>query len=277
MAKAFDLTETAPFPTDTFGELDTIRPGFTFNPDWESEFSIDPELPNLQLGEGLLNRAGVNRNGDIYSPIPATTPTGALNQTNKMLGDYLSGLKSKVYRNMRIGTALKTASSAMGLFDSLMNFGLGRKNIDLQLANTKKSVENQMLALDNRLQYYKNQIVDRFGETMAQNSVTMAMKNLRVTAANLLEQTKGAAYDATKDIEMLESNTKLKKIALENESKQAEVWAKLAKKTALTDVVSSLGKLGVTIGTGIANKGYGNLFNTGLEESGSLNTEVYGG
>lgn len=274
MAKAFDLIETSPFPTNTFGELDTDRPGFTFNPDWESDFSIDPEMPNLQLSDSLLNRAGVSRTGNIYSPVPASTPTGALNQTNQMWGDYLSGLKSNADTNMKVGTALKTAKSAMKLFGSIMNYGFAKGNARLMNQNAKQRAENEMLALDNRLMYYKNQIIDKFGETMAQNSVTMAMKNLRVTAANIMEQTKDAAYDATQDIKMAESNADLKKIAIRAEEQQTKIASKLMKKTAFLDVMNSLGELGITVGTGMATGGFGNLFSTGLEES--LNTEVYG-
>lgn len=267
MARAFDLTDTAPFPTYTFGELDTARPGFTFNPDWESDFSFDAEMPNLQLGDGILSRAGVSRSGDVYSPAPASTPTGALNQTNQMWGDYLSDLKSKSETNMKIGTALKTASSAMKLFGSIMNYSFAKGNARLMNKNAKQKAENEMLALDNRLLYYKNQITDKFGETMAQNSVTMAMKNLRVTAANIMEQTKDAAYDATQDIKMAESNVELKKIAIRAEEQQTKLASKLMKTNAYLDVMNSLGELGITVGTGMANGGYGSLFSTGLEES----------
>lgn len=267
MARAFDLTDTAPFPTYTFGELDTARPGFTFNPDWESDFSFDAEMPNLQLGDGILSRAGVSRSGDVYSPAPASTPTGALNQTNQMWGDYLSDLKSKSETNMKIGTALKTASSAMKLFGSIMNYSFAKGNARLMNKNAKQKAENEMLALDNRLLYYKNQITDKFGETMAQNSVTMAMKNLRVTAANIMEQTKDAAYDATQDIKMAESNVELKKIAIRAEEQQTKLASKLMKTNAYLDVMNSLGELGITVGTGMANGGYGSLFSTGLEET----------
>ena len=270
MARAFDLTDTAPFPTFTFGELDTARPGFTFNPDWESDFSIDPELPSLQLGDGLLNRAGVNRSGDIYSPVPASTPTGALNQTNQMWGDYLSGLKNQSQTQMQIGTALKTANSAMKLFNSIMNYHYARGNARLMEANAKQKAENEMLAIDNRLMYYKNQIIDKFGETMAHNSVTMAMKNLRVDMANLLEQTKDSAYDATQDIKMAESNAELKKIAIRAEEQQTKIASKLMKKTAYLDVLNSIGELGITVGTSMATGGYGNLFSTGLEETATM-------
>lgn len=267
MARAFDLTDTAPFPTYTFGELDTARPGFTFNPDWESDFSFDAEMPNLQLGDSTLSRAGVSRSGDVYSPAPASTPTGALNQTNQMWADYLSGLKSKADTDMKVGTALKTAKSAMKLFGSIMNYHYAKGNARLMNQNAKQKAENEMLALDNRLLYYKNQITDKFGETMAQNSVTMAMKNLRVTAANIMEQTKDAAYDATQDIKMAESNVELKKIAIRAEEQQTKLASKLMKTNAYLDVMNSLGELGITVGTGMASGGYGSLFSTGLEET----------
>lgn len=270
MAQAFSLTETSPFPTDTFGELDTIRPGFTFNPDWNADFDdwkkgFESSLPDLQLNLKSSIDPAILAMSNISSParVGTANPYGGL--------DSFGNLKGKGEKNMKAGYALKTAAAAGQLFSSMLNYGFARKNAGLMASNAQQNAENQMLALDNQIQYYKNQITDKFGETMARNAVTMATKNLRVTAANLLEKTKDAAYDATKDIQMLESNAELKKIAIRSEAQQAQVMAKLTKKTAYYDMLNSLGNLGVTIGGGILNNAYGNLF-----ESGSLNDTVYG-
>lgn len=274
MAQAFSLTETSPFPTDTFGELDTIRPGFTFNPDWDTDFNdwkkgFEAGLPNLQLNLKSSIDPAILAMSNISSParVGTANPYGGLDS----FGNLLMSMKGKGEQNMKVGYALKTAAAAGQLFSSMLNYGFARKNAGLMESNAQQNAENQMLALDNQIQYYKNQITDKFGETMARNAVTMATKNLRVTAANLLEQNKGAAYDATQDIQMLESNAELKKIAIRSEAQQAKIMAKLTKKTAYYDMLNSLGNLGVTIGGGILNNAYGNLF-----ENGSLSDTVYG-
>ena len=95
---------------------------------------------------------------------------------------------------------------------------------------------------------------------MARNTVTMAAKNLRVSTGALLEETKDAAYDATKDIQMLESNAELKKIALRNEEKQAKISAKLAKSQLVTNVIQGFADLGLNVATaGGTMKSWGDL------------------
>lgn len=263
MAEAFSLTETAPFPTDTFGELDTIRPGFTFNPDWNTDFDdwkkgFEAGLPDLQLNLKSSIDPAILAMSNISSParVGTANPYGGLDS----FGNLMMSMKGKGEKNLKVGYALKTAAAAGQLFSSMLNYGFARKNAGLMESNARQNAENQMLALDNQIQYYKNQITDKFAETMARNSVAMATKNLRVEAGALLEQTKDAAYDATKDIQMLESNAELKKIAIRSQAQQAKIMAKLTKKTAYYDMLSSLGNLGVTIGGGILNDAYGNLF-----------------
>ncbi len=263
MAQAFSLTETAPFPTDTFGELDTIRPGFTFNPDWDTDFDdwkkgFEAGLPGLELN---LNRSVIPSATGTYGT--SAYGTGAGGSPYNMMdayGNWMLSMKGKGESNLKAGYALKTAAAAGKLFSSMLNYGFARKNAGLMESNARQNAENQMMALDNQILYYRNQITDKFAETMARNSVTMATKNLRVEAGALLEQTKDAAYDATKDLQMLSSNAELKKIAIRSEAQQAKLMAKLTKKTAYYDMLNSLGELGITIGSGIMNNGYGNLF-----------------
>lgn len=248
---ALDLTDTTPFPSFSLGALDTDRPGFTFAPE-TSDLSFDfgnLDLDSLNLSGDLLAKAGYTSYLPTMdggkSSMPAT-----LNQTNDILGDYLGGLKAKAAKQQFYGAALKTAASAGNLFNSLLSMGLNYNLIDKQKKNTKMSVENRMQALDNQVLYYKNQITDKFNTLMARNTVTMAAKNLRVSTGALLEESKDAAYDATKDIQMLESNAELKKIALRNEEKQAKISAKLAKSQLVTNVIQGFANLGLNVASG---------------------------
>ena len=159
--------------------------------------------------------------------------------------DYLYGIKEKASDELLTGQTLKTAAAAGDFFSQVLNASMNWDIANKKAKNTGKSLENKMLALDNEVMYYKNEIADKFNKTMARNSMIMAAKGLRVTAANLLEQTKGAAYDATKDIETLESNTELKKIALWSEEKQANIARHLTKQLLVSDLVKSGAKLGL--------------------------------
>lgn len=231
------------------------------------------ETPSIETSSVIAPR---NVLADTYLPSVSTTPKGKSSittpDTGSVLGDYLGGLKAKSQKNMFYGAAIKTASSAAQLFNDVLNYGYARANANLQASNTKASVENQMLALDNQVQYYKNQIADKFNQTMARNTVTMAAKNLRVTAGNLLEQTKDAAYDATKDIEMLESNAELKKIALRSEARQADVVKKLTKNVATANLIGSLANTGLMVATGGGTmESWGDLWSGFKEGSDYLN------
>ncbi|MBO7715658.1 MAG: hypothetical protein J6S85_19000 [Methanobrevibacter sp.] len=268
---AFELTETNPFATTTFGDLNTAREGFTFDPSysstgtsWKAEF--EKNMPDLSL-----NLKTPSFSSSIASS--ATLPSAGGSNFMDSFGNILMGIKSEGDTALKAGYAMKTAAAAGDLFNAVLTYSSARENAKLKEANTKQSVENQMLALDNQVLYYKNQIADKFNQTMARNAVTMAEKNLRVTAGNLLEKTKDAAYDATKDIEMLESNAELKKIALRSEARQAEVASKLTNKLATANMLGSVAKLGLVVSGGVEAGAYGDLF----AEGGSLNETVYGG
>lgn len=176
-------------------------------------------------------------------------------------GNVLMGIKSEGDKAFKAGWGLKAIASAGELFTKLATYPMERANADRAYRNKKQDVSNQMLAIDNQVQYYKNQITDKFATTMARSSMLMAAKNLRVTAGNLLEQTKDAAYDATQDIKMLESNAELKKIALRSEAKQAKVSKDLTKKLMTTDLLGSAAKLGLVFAGGSeAGMKWGDLY-----------------
>lgn len=278
---ALDLIDTTPFPTLSLGELDTARPGFTFAPE-KSNLDLDLSSLELNLDPNALAPAFVASSvmSGLNNNQPSTPTSNITNFGNSMLlGGLLEKDKAKADKLLFGGAALKTAASAGRLFNSLLTYGIQSKNLERQRKNTKMSVENKMQALDNQVLYYKNQITDKFNTLMARNTLTMAAKNLRVSTGALLEQTKDAAYDATKDIEMLESNAELKKIALRNEEKQSKIAAKLGKSQLVANVLQGMVDLGLNVATaGGTMKSWGDLYaNAFPSDSGSLNEVVYGG
>lgn len=263
---AFDLTNSKPFAKQAFSFDMIDRPGFTFDPDftttdfsdWKKEF--ESKMPDLNITVSGKRDMGTTYNLSTSSSNPLD-----------YMGNMLMGSDNK--QTQTTGYALKTAAAAGELFQKMLTVGYEWGNANRRAGNTKQSVENQMLALDNQILYYKNLITDKFSQTMARNAVTMAAKNLRVTAGNLLEQTKDVAYDATKDIQMMESNAELKKSALRAESKQADVTKKLTKQLLASDLVGSFAKVGLMVSAGKEAGLFGKLFTS---DTGSLNDSVYG-
>lgn len=202
-----------------------------------------------------------------------------------ILDEDIKALGDKAAQQYLTGTRLKLAGTAFqdawNIYQDIVDMNLTNMKTD----NKKVSLENQMLAIDNEVEYYKNQIAEKFNQTMARNAVTMAAKNLRVTASNLLEKTKDMAYDATKDIQMLESNAEIKKIALRSEQQQAEVARKLSKTLLVSDIVKNFASLGLSVASGASDVGgFGNLLTENVSDftldklnGSSLDTEVYGG
>lgn len=227
-----------------------------------SEFEKDYSLNLAPSSLPVINTYSYSDSGMSRSTNPMDSFATALMASSKEKGE----------KALQVGSVLKTVAAAGELFNGLISYTATRKIASQRAANEKQNVANQMLAIDNQIEYYKGQITDKFAQTMARNAVTMATRNLRVTAGNLLEQTKDAAYDATKDIQTLESNAELKKIALRSEAKQADVAKKLTKTLATTGLIQSLADVGLSVGTSMATGGYGNLFETG----GSLNESIYG-
>lgn len=257
---ALSLTDNS-LPSKTFGfDLDTTRPGFTFDPE-------TTEVPELDFG-GLE----LNLNTTSMAAYAPTTD----DPTANILADFMGTAKAKAMKNMYQGAVFKTIGSATELFNSLLTFGDRHRIINQQADNTKIAADNQMKAIDNQVLSAKNQIMDRFTNMVASNTVEMAAKGLRVSAGSLLEGTKGAAYDLTQDIQMMESNARLKKLSLEATKKQAEVARDLAKSQQWADLVAGVSKLGLNIATGGGTgESFGDLYagykSAKAFESGSLN------
>lgn len=257
---AFSLTDNS-LPSKTFGfDLDTTRPGFTFDPETTEVPELD--FSGLELNLNTSSMAAYAPNTD--------------DPTAKILADFMGTAKAKAMKNMYQGAVFKTIGSATDLFNSLITFGDRHRIINQQADNTKIAADNQMKAIDNQVLFAKNQIMDRFTNMVASNTVEMAAKGLRVSAGALLEGTKGAAYDLTQDIQMMESNARLKKISIEATKKQAEVARDLAKSQQWADLVAGVSKLGLNIATGGGTgESWGNLYagykSAKVFELGSLN------
>lgn len=264
---ALELTNTN-LPSTSFAfNLDTTRPGFTFAPEGLDTF----DFSNLALDLDI----DLSNTPFDMSPYAKNTKDPVAN----ILGDFMGNAKAKAQKKLFQGAVLKTVGSAADLFDSIINFGYKHENINTQAGNTKIAADNQMAAIDNQVMYTKNQIMDRFTKLVANNTVQMAAKNLRVSAGTLLEETKSEAYDINQDFAMLDSKARLQKIELENIKGQAEIARSLAKSQQWSGLVQGLSKLGLNIATGGGTgESFGNLY-SGYKmakawESGQLN-ELY--
>lgn len=237
-------------------------------PEIHPEINMTP-LPANIFADDSSSPAGLSYNSYLSG---MTTPTKSgtatpQDTTNALLADYLGGMKSKAAKQEFTGAVLKSVAAAGNVFNSIMSLSMGRKNANRQYSNAKLSAENKMAALDNQVMYYKNQIEDKFNTTLARNTAVMAAKNLRVSTGALLEKTKDAAYDATKDIETMESNAELKKIALRNEVKQAKITKELTKSQLTTNLIGSLANLGLTVASGGGTmESWGDLY-SGFKEA----------
>ena len=287
---AFELTDTNPFSTNFLSVTSTDRPGFTFNPDYLTEdFSKWKESVLGDLSKDSVSLTVLDK---YLSSTPVSDVSSAITAQS------LYGIKSQAQKQMAAGAALKTLASAGQLFSDLLVASSNWKNINRQRDNTKLEADVQMKALDNQILDFKNRIADKFNKTMAKNAVTLATKNLRVTAGNLLEQTKGAAQEATYDIRMAESNAELKKILLRSQQRQADISAKLMKSQEMTTLLNDFANLGLMIGTkggtfadswsedvfkplGIDTTGFdnawGNIKSWFKSDDNSLNDTIYGG
>lgn len=242
-------------------------------PEIHPETNMTPLPANIFADDSSVS-TGSNKPAVSYNSYLSgmTTPTKSgtatpQDTTNALLADYLGGMKSKAAKQEFTGAVLKSVAAAGNVFNSIMSLGMGRRNADRKYSNTKLSAENKMAALDNQVMYYKNQIEDKFNKTLARNTAVMAAKNLRVSTGALLEQTKDAAYDATKDIQTMESNAELKKIALRNEVKQAKITKELTKSQLTTNLIGSLANLGLTVASGGGTmESWGDLY-SGFKEA----------
>lgn len=247
--------------------LPEIHPEINMTPIPENFFAETSSSPAPAMSENTGKLLAANM---LMSNLPgnrAGSPTSTVDSFGNlmMMSSLLAKTKTTAQKALIGGAALKTVAAAGDVFNSIMSLSMGRRNANRQYSNTKLSAENKMAALDNQVMYYKNQIEDKFNTTLARNTAVMAAKNLRVSTGALLEKTKDAAYDATKDIETMESNAELKKIALRNEVKQAKITKELTKSQLTTNLVGSLANLGLMVGTaGGTMESWGDLF-TGLE------------
>lgn len=257
---AFSLTDNF-LPENTF-ELNpsSTRPGFTFKPD-------PVEMPDIDFDSLQL---------DLKPNTMAVYATDTEDPITNILADFMGTSKAKAQKSMFEGAVLKTVGSAAQAFDAIINFGRRQDSINLQADNTKIAADNKMKAIDNQVLYTKNQIMDRFNTMVANNTVALAAKNIRVTAGTLLESTKGEAYDINQDFATLDSNARMKKLELQAQKDNAEVARSLAKSQQWSNLVGSLAKLGLSVGTGGGTgESWGDLY-AGYKQanawlSGSLN------
>lgn len=242
---ALDLTEKTPFVETGFSLNDTYtdRTGFTFSSIWDSIFSpSDFNTDALALSDEVYKKAGLEPSDSMFD-IPtannAKDTISALNKQNDILEQQYRELKEKATKENAMGAVLKTTAAAGNLFNSIMQYSQGKGVASQKAANEKLQAQVQMEALDNQVLYAKNQLADKFNQLVERNTVTMAAKNLRVTAGNILEQTKDAAFDITQDMRTLESNAELKKISLRAQQQQADVTNKLTKQLLKANMIGS--------------------------------------
>lgn len=241
--------------------LPEIHPETNMTPIPENFFAETSSSPAPAMTENTGKLLAANMMMSNLAGNRAGTPSVDSFGNLMMMSSLLAKTKTQAQKALIGGAALKTVAAAGNVFNSIMSLSMGRKNANRQYSNTKLSAENKMAALDNQVMYYKNQITDKFNTTLARNTAVMAAKNLRVSTGALLEKTKDAAYDATKDIETMESNAELKKIALRNEVKQAKITKELTKSQLTTNLVGSLANLGLMVGTaGGTMESWGDLF-----------------
>lgn len=238
-------------PETTFGNLETSRPAFTFGTE-PVDFSLD--MNSLEFSDSLFNR--------IFEATPVSgNGSGTNSNLADVFGDYLTSTKNKASSQQFLGASLKTAASAVKVFDQLVSWNVNRDNINLAKKNTQLAADNQMAALDNQVLYVKNQLMDRFNSVVANNAVNMAARNLRVTSANLLEASKETAHDINMDFRTAESNAELQKINLRNQKKQASIAAKYAKTAQLTGFINAAAELGLNVATGgMTGQSWGQLY-----------------
>lgn len=183
------------------------------------------------------------------------------NALNKMLASTTE-LNTKAMNQMFQGAVFKTIRAASDFFSRATNIIAGAPGmINQERANAELNYQNQMDALDNQVLYIKHQLADRFNKTVENNIMTMAAKNLRVTAGNVLDLTKDTAVEISEDMRTAESNARLKKIALEAGKRSARESARYAKNQLWTGLVQSAIKLGMMWQTGGGTgESWGNLY-----------------
>lgn len=127
----------------------------------------------------------------------------------------------------------------MKFFDNLAFYHMRKKNIELQTSNTIQSYQNKMNALDNQLLAVKNKLQDKFNTAVANDIVQTAARGIRVSMSNILEKHKESAYNVTQDIQMATSNVEMNKATYKSYQGQAKIGEKLSKYKLTGDLVES--------------------------------------
>ena len=263
--KALDLTSSKPFPTSalSLNDLYTEREGFTFDPDWEPDFTINTD--DLDLSYLMLNPSFAATDSFSTTPTRASSADMTMPDLQTAFNVFVDGNNDALttaQKNLFQGATLKTAAAASDMFTYLTGLAMGAPG---QIEQSKdiavQNYQNQMDALDNQVLYLKHQLSDRFNKTVETNIMNMAAKGLRVTSGNVLEMSKESALEITEDMRTAESNARLKKIALAAGQKSAGEAAKYAKQAFWTGLAQSAIKLGIMWETGGGTgESWGNLY-----------------
>lgn len=253
-------------PTGDIYNIDTPLSSISL----ETNYAASRVMPSVETPNQLANNtADALDSLNQASGRTAYNTAASTGAIDNLIGAYqsnLSELNRRAGYQMATGAFLKTAASAVGVFDQLLTWGMRRDNINLQKRNAKQAADNQMMAIDNQVMYIKNQLMDKFNSLVANNTVMMAAKNLRVTAANILEASKETAHDLDMDFRTAESNAELEKINLRNAKKQADISAKVQKTKQMTDFIGSAANLGLNLATGGGTgMSWGNLYNNFMQ------------
>ena len=182
-----------------------------------------------------------------FKPATADDITSAMDKLMKQSPQYLASAQVGAFT----GAVMKTIGQAGDFFSKATGLAMGQlSNIDKQAEIAGQTYQNQMDALDNQVLYIKHQLSDRFNKTVESNIMQMAARNIRVTSGGVLDLTKDLATEVTEDMRTLESNARLKQIALDAAQKSTKASAKYAKFNAINSFVNSAAKLGMTIANG---------------------------
>lgn len=222
------------------------------------------EIPSISFGAVETNPDNI---ADLiqqmlweYSKPQYKRPSNLSNAFDNLLGSNPE-LLAKAQKQMYIGAAYKTAAAASDLFTRLLGIGYNINNIRDKRDIAIQNYDNQMAALDNQVLYIKHQLADRFNKTIENNIMTLAAKNLRVTAGNVLDLSKEQASEISEDMRTAESNARLKSIAMEAGKKSAKESATYAEKQLWTGLAQSAINLGIAYSTGGGTgENFGNLY-----------------
>lgn len=221
---------------------------------------VKEELPTEEL-------MGINKKVDLT---PITKTTNAAEKLENPTSEFLEEAKAQ----RQLGRIFKTVGSAGQLFNAIINASSNTRKLEEDV--TAQSIDLKMKEIDNQILYTKGQILDKFNQLVAHNTVQLAAKNLKVTSGSVLEQSKGTAQDLSEDIETLEGNARIQKIALQSQKEQASIYAGLRQKLEGAAVVGGIANLGFSVSSLFGgNEALVDLFKPKV--TGDLNKTVYGG